>query len=210
MLGSLHHVDSLPLESNSNPVVHSDTRTSASPNREQALPVMSYEDASVPRSHGPTESDPHSGHSISQASRVPEATSQLLSQGSSGVSRPLNTSSAVPSGQGRSTPSVSIPSETPQLPVDTRNEGTNQITGDARLQEVSPQRGPMTGGMGMVLFGENFPAVPLFVGFGDKWARAVSYARYHYPFRIDPKICDRGGTMLVFCDAVSLHQTVQV
>ena len=62
----------------------------------------------------------------------------------------------------------------------------------------------------MVLFGERFPAFPLYVGFGDKWVRAVSYARYHYPFRIDPKICDRGGTMPVFCDAVSLHQTVQV
>ena len=138
----------------------------------------------------------------------------MLSQNSSGVSRPLNTSPAVPSGQGARAPDIPIPPETPQLqtesPTHTRNEGTNQIAVETLLQEVDPEKGPMTGGIRVVLFGENFPVVPLYVCFGDNWVRAVSSARYHYPFRIDPKICDRGGTMPVFCDAVSLHLTVQV
>ena len=175
---------------------------------------MPREVSSVLRVLKPTSGEPHFGRGMALSSRVPETTSQILSQNSSGIPRAFTTSSAVPSGQGCGAPGISIPSETSQLqvesPVNTRNEGINQITGDTRLEEVSPQRGPMTGGMGMVLFGENFPAFPLYVGFGDKWVRAVSYARYHYPFRIDRKICDRGGTTPVFCDAVSLHQAVQV
>ena len=189
-------------------------RTSGSSHCEQILPVMPCENVSIPRSLGPTSGEPHCRREISQASRVPEATSRMLSQSSSGISRPLNTSSAVPSGQGASPPSVSIPSETPRLQIEstthTRNEGINQITGETVLDEVDPERGPTTGGIRIALFGGRFPAVPLYVGFGDNWVRAVSYVRYHYPFRIDPKICDRGGMMPVFCDAVSLHQTVQV
>lgn len=185
MLGSLHCLDSLPLESNSNPLVYSSTWTSTSPHRDQILPVMSCEDASVPRSHIPTPGEPHSGHSISQASRVPEATSQMLSQSSSGVSQPLNTSSAVLSGQGGSTPETSIPSETSRLqvesPAHTRNEGVNQIADETLLEEVDPEKGPTTGGIRIALFGENFPAIPLYVAFGDNWVGAVSYFRYHYP-----------------------------
>jgi len=214
VLGSLRCLDSLPLESNSNPVVYPGTRASASPHREQILPVMSCEDASDPWSHRPTSGEPHSGHSISQAPRVPEATPQMLSESSSGVSRPLNTSSAVPSGQGGSTPDTSIPSETSRLQMEshahTRNEGVNQITDETLLEEVNPERGPTTGGIRVALLGENFPAVPLHVRFGDNWVRAVSYARYHYPFCIDLKICYRVGAMPVLCNAVSHHHPIQV
>ena len=147
---------------------------------------MSCENASVPRSHELTYGEPHCGHNISQASRVPEATSQILSQGSSGVSRTLNTSSAAPSGRGGSAHDTSIPSETSRLqiesPAHTRNEGINQITDETLLEEVDPEKGPTTGGIRVALFGENFPAVPLYVGFGDNWVRAVSYAQKHYPF----------------------------
>jgi hypothetical protein len=205
VLGSFHPVDSLPLESNGNPVVDPGRRASAS--SEEILPIVCCENASVPRSLGDPSGEPHYGRNTSQVYRVPEATSQTLSQSSSGIPQPLNTSSAEPSGQGASAPDISIPSETP---APTRNEGILQITDETLLQEVDPERGPTTGGIRVVLFGENFPAGPLFVCFGDSWVRAVSYAQYHYPFRIDPKICDRGGTMPVFCDAVSLHQIAQV
>jgi len=178
--GSLHHVDSLPLASNGNPVVDSGTRTSASPNGEQVLPAMSCENASVPRSLGPTTGEPHCGRSISrQSSRIPD-------QNSSGVPQALNTPSVVPSGQGGSAPVVSTPPETSQVQIDspahTHNEGINQNTGATVLEEVVPERGPTTGRKQIVLFGENFPAVPLYVCFGDNWARAVSYAWYHCPF----------------------------
>ena len=200
----------LSFENNINP---SGMVTRASPNGEQIPPVMLCEISSVPHVLEPTSGEPYYGLGTNQSSRVPGATSQILSQNPSGIPRDLNTSLVVPPGQGCSAPGASIPSGTSQPQVEslvnTRNEGINQITCDTLLQEVNPERGPMTGGMRMVLFGENFPAVPLYVGFGDKWVRAVSYDRYHYPFRIDPKICDRGGMTPVFYDAVSLHQTVQ-
>lgn len=191
MLGFLHCLDSLPLESHTDPVVYSGTQTGTPPHREQICPVMSCEDASVPQSHIPTSGEPHSGHSISQASRVPGATSQLLSQSSSGVSQPLNTSSVVPSEQRRSTPDTSVPSEMSRLqmesPAHTRNEGVNQIADETLLEEVDPEKGPMTGGIRIALFGENFPAIPLYVGFGDNWVRAVSYVQLHYPLDLIPK-----------------------
>ena len=183
MLGSLRSLYSLPLESNSNPVVYSGTRTSASPHGEQNHSVISCENASGTRSQGPTSGEPYSGHSTGLASRVPESTSQILSQGSSGVSRTLNTPSAVPSGQGGSAGDIPIPSGTQiDSPAHSRNEGINQNTDETLLEEVDPEKGPTTGGIRIALFGENFPAVPLYVGFGDNWVRAVSYARKHYPF----------------------------
>ena len=63
-----------------------------------------------------------------------------------------------------------------------RNEGINQNTDETLLEEVDPEKGPTTGGIRVALFGENFPAVPLYVGFGDNWVRAVSYTRYYCPF----------------------------
>jgi len=211
VLGSLHnHLDPLPFESNGNPVVDPGARTSAPSNGEQPLPVMSCENAPVPRSVRPTSGESHCGRSTGQASRVPEATSQMLSQSSPGIPRPLNTSSAVPSRQGENPPGISTPRLQIESPAHTRNEGINQNTRETLLQEVDPERGPTTGGIRVVLFGENFPVIPLHVCFGDNWVRAVSYGQYHCPFRIDPKICERGGTMPVSCDAVSLHQVVQV
>jgi hypothetical protein len=180
VLGSLNRVDPLRLESNSNPVVYSGTHTSAPPHGEQILPVMPCENASVPRQLGPPSGEPHCGCNISHASRVPEATSQMLNQSSSGISRPLNTPSAEPSGQGASAPDISIPSETSRLqvesPAHTHNEDVNYIAGATVLEEVVPEKGPTTGRIQVVLFGENFPANPLYVCFGDNWTRAVSYA----------------------------------
>ena len=106
----------------------------------------------------------------------------MLGQSLSGISRSLNTTLAVPSGQGASAPDISALSETRiEPPAHTRGEGINQDTGETLLKEVLPGRGPTTGGKRVVLFGENFPAVPLYVGFGDNWVRAVSYAQHHYP-----------------------------
>ena len=187
VLGSVHHVDSPPLESNNNPVVDPGTLTNASRNGEQILPAMYCEGAPVPRSLGPTSGEPHCGpSSINQSSRVPEATTQMLSQNSSGTSRALNTPSTVPSGQGASAPDMSTPSESSRLqigsPAHTRNEGMNQNTGETLLEEVVPERGPTTGRIQIFLAGENFPVVPLYVRFGENWARTVSYSWYHYPF----------------------------
>ena len=205
MLGSLGPLNPLLLESNSS------TWTNASLHGEQILPDMSYANASVHRSHGFTLGEPHS---ISQGSGVPETTFQIPNQGPSGASRPLNASSAVPSGQGGSPPDISIPPETSQLqiesPAHTRNEGINQNTDVILLEEIVPEKGPMTGGIGIALFGENFPDVPLYVVFGDNWVRAVSHTRYHYPFWIDPEICGRPGAMPVLCNAVSHDHPIQV
>ena len=181
MLGPLHHVGSLPLESNSNPVVDPGTLTNAPQNGEQILSAMSCEGASVPRSLGPTSGEPHCGlSSINQSSRVPEATAQMLSQNSSGISRALNTPSAVPSGQGASAPDISTPPGISQVqnesPAHARNEGTSQNMNGTLLEEVVPEKGPTTGRIQIFLVGENFPEVPLYVRFGENWARTVSYA----------------------------------
>ena len=69
-----------------------------------------------------------------------------------------------------------------ESPAHTRDEGINQDTDETVLEEVVPEKGPTTGGTHLALFGENFPAVPLYVCFGDNWVRAVSYAQGHYPF----------------------------
>ena len=210
MLDSLRPLDFLPLESNSNHAGYFGTWTNKSPHGEQILPGTSYASASVPRF---TLDEPPCGHSTSQGSRVPEATLQIPNQ-SPGASRPPNPSSAVPSGQGGSPPDIFIPSETPQFPTEspahTRNEGINQNTDEILLEDVVPEKGPMTGGIGIALFGENFPDAPLYAGFGDNWVRAVSHTRYHYPFWIDPKICGSAGAMPVLCDAVSLDHPIQV
>ena len=174
-------MDPLPLESNSNPVVDSGTRTGAAPVGEQILPVISCENASVGHSPGPTSDEPRGGRSVNQSSRIPEATSQMLGQSSSGTSRPLNTSSSVPlGGQGAGAPDISVPPETSQLqiesPTHTRNEGISQSMGETLLNEVVPEKGPTTGGICVALFGKNFPAIPLYVCFGENWVRAVSDA----------------------------------
>ena len=127
---------------------------------------------------GPTSGEPHCGPSVNQPSRVPEAISRTLSQNSSGTSGGLNTSPVMPSGLGGSVPDIPIPSETSRSqvgsPVHTHDEDIDQITSETLLEEVVPQKGPTTGGIHINLWGQNFPAVPLFVCFGDNWARAVS------------------------------------
>ena len=89
----------------------------------------------------------------------------------------------MPSGQGRGDPSISIPSEASQLQVEslvnTRSEGIDQIRGQTVLERAVPQTGPMTGGIEINLWGQNFPDVQLYVHFGDNCVDAVSYARYY-------------------------------
>jgi len=46
------------------------------------------------------------------------------------------------------------------------------------IEEVSPERGPVTGGINIIILGENFPSTPLYVAFGNNWARAVSPTCY--------------------------------
>ena len=92
----------------------------------------------------------------------------------------------MPSGQGPSAPDISTPPESSRLqaepPVPARSEGIDQIRGETLLERAVPQTGPMIGGIEINLWGQNFPDVLLYVRFGDNCARAVSYARYHYPF----------------------------
>ena len=87
--------------------------------------------------------------------------------------------SALHSGQGSSIPNLLMPLTTPPLSVEepegTHNGHTNQASDEIFLEEVVPETGPMTGGIHIVLLGENFPSTPLHVGFGDNWVRAVSY-----------------------------------
>ena len=174
-------MDTLPPESNSHPIVDSGTRTGAPPISEQIAPAMPFENAPVPRLLGPTPGEPHGGRSVNQSSRIPEATSQMLSQSPSGTSQPLNASSLVPlGGQGTGAPDISTPPETSQLEIEspghTRGEGISQNMAETLLHEVVPEKGPTTGLICVALFGENFPAVPLHVRFGDNWTRAVSDA----------------------------------
>ena len=92
----------------------------------------------------------------------------------------------MPSGQGPSAPDIPTPPESSRLqaesPEHTRNEGIDQIRGETLLERAVPQTGPMIGGIEINLWGQNFPDVLLYVRFGDNCVRAVSYARYHYPF----------------------------
>ena len=196
VLGSFHHLDSLPLESDinpvvysksdSNPVVHSGTRTSTPPLGEKILPVMSCENASTPHSLRPTSTEPHCGRGTGQASIIREVSSQVWSENSSGTSQALSASLPVPSRQESSAPDIPMPSEISRLQTEShvhaRDEGIDLTTDEALLKEAIPQKGPVRGGIQILLLGENFPSGPVYVRFGDNWARAVSDAQYHYPF----------------------------
>ena len=141
----------------------------------QANGVLLEPPREVFRVNAPTSTEPHYGRGINRSSRVPEPPSPMLSQNLSGIPRVFKTSSAMPSGQ----------PETSQLQVEslvnTRKDGIDQLRGETLLERTVPQKGPMIGGIEINLWGQNFPAVPLYVHFGDNWAGAVSYARYHYP-----------------------------
>ena len=53
-------------------------------------------------------------------------------------------------------------------------QGVDNIRGETLLEEVVPQKGPTTGGTRINLWGQNLPANPIFVRFGDNCVRAVS------------------------------------
>jgi len=195
-------------------MVHSRTRANAQPDMEQILPVTPLDVAPVPQSLGSTSSRPQGCRSVNQASGVPEATIRVLSESSSGTSGGPNTPSALPSGQGSSAPYITIPSETSrsqiEAPARTCNEGINQTADETFLEEVVPEKGPMIGGIRIVILGENFPAVPLYVGFGNNWVRVVSCARNRSPYICDPKIYNRSDATPVHCDVLSLHHPRRV
>jgi len=106
VLGSFHHLDSLPLEGNNNPVVYSGSLTSAPPHGEQILPVMSCKNASTPPSLRSTSAEPHCGCSKGQASTVSGVHSQVWSQNPSGTPQALNAPSPVLSDSGCPTSSL--------------------------------------------------------------------------------------------------------
>ena len=158
-------------------MVYSHTRTITSQHDEQIIPIMSSENAAVL---------PHSLASTSGESQredcINQSTSQMSSQDSSRGPEAPNTHLAASSGQGSSGPDRSIPSETSgsqiEAPARTRSENTNRIAEETFLEEVDPEKGPMTGGIHVAIFGENFPEIPLYVWFGDNWVRAVSHVEF--------------------------------
>jgi hypothetical protein len=152
-------------------MIYSNTRASELPNWGQNSHPTPPEAPSVPP--GPISAESQGGCSANQACKVPGVTSQPLSESSSGTS---GAPSAMPPGQG----GRPIPPETlrPQIdtPASSHNDGASEVADDTFLKEVVPGKGPMTGRIPIAIFGENFPAVPLYVGFGNNWARAVSGA----------------------------------
>ena len=177
LIFSVGRMDSLLMESDtSRDLLYSGTPTNVSPDEEQAFLVNPPVTLLAHQLLG-SSSEPQCGRSVNQAPRIPEANSQVLSASSSGTSGAPNTPLSMLSGQGGSAPETSRPQI--GAPAQARNESINQIAGDTFLEEVVPEKGPMAGGIPIVIFGENFPAVPLYVGFGDNWVRAVSRARYH-------------------------------
>jgi hypothetical protein len=122
--------------------------------------------------------EPQCGSGVNKASEVPQPTSQISNESSSGTSGVPDVPSALPSGQGSSIHDLRMPLGTPQLQVEepqgTHHGGTNQAPNEIVLEEVVPEKGPMTGGKHIIMLGENFPATPLYAAFGDKWVRVVS------------------------------------
>jgi hypothetical protein len=205
-------VDSLPAESSTNlEAVCTRARTTAS-HGEHILPVVPSGTVSDRHRPGPISGEPQYGPRINQASRVPDAPSQMLGESSERSGAP---NIHIPVGEGGSGPYIVIASETPQLQIEasasTLNGGIDQIADAISLEEVVPFKGPMIGGITIVILGKNFPDAPLFVGFGSNWARAVSHARYHSShIDIDPNIYNRRGLVPLHCDVFSLIHLGQV
>jgi hypothetical protein len=171
-LSSLGALDSLPMESNVDlEMIYPHGRASEQPDREQNSHPPPPEAPLV--SPGPMSAESQGGCSANQAPRVPGVTSQPLSGSSSGTS---GAPSAMPSGQG----GRPIPSETLRPEIDTpassHNDGANEVADEILLKEVVPEKGPMTGRIPIVILGEHFPDIPLYVGFGNNWVHAVSGA----------------------------------
>ena len=168
-----------PIERNvSLDVVRDRTHASTLPCSEQFLPVLSPEAVTAP---GTISVEPQYGPGVSQASGAPPPTSQISNKSSSGASGVPDALSAPHSRQGSGVPDLLMPLSTSQSrveePEDTHSGDTNQPpnSNEIFLEEVLPEKGPMTGGIHIALFGENFPSIPLYAWFGDNWVRAVSY-----------------------------------
>jgi hypothetical protein len=199
---------SAPMERPISPeVIYSRTRVN-----EQHLSVTPLDVAPAP--NGSTSGEPQCYRNVNQPSGVPETTSHVLSESSSGTSGAPNAPSVIPSGQGSSAPYMPIPSDLSrsqnELPVRTCSEGINQTAEETFLEEVVPAKGPMIGGIPIIILGENFPAVPLYVGFGNNWVRAVSRARYRSSYINNHKIYGRNDATPVHCDVLSHSHPMQV
>jgi hypothetical protein len=153
-------------------VVCDRTHASALPCSEQTHPVLPLEAVTAPRS---ISVEPQWGRGVSQASEVHQPTSQISNESTSGTSGVPDTRSAL---QGRSVPNFLTPLTTSQVeePEGTHSGDTNQAPNEIFLEEVFPEKGSMTGGVNIAIFGENFPSTPLYVVFGNNWVRAVSQA----------------------------------
>ena len=119
-----------------------------------------------------------SNEGSSGTSGVHQPTSLVSNEGPLRTFGVSDTPSALPSGQGSSAPNLLMPLRTPQLQVDEpeapHSGGTNQASNEIYLEEVFPEKGSMTGGVPIAIFGENFPSTPFYVVFGEIWVRAVS------------------------------------
>ena len=152
-------------------MVYDRTHAGAVSCSEHTLPVLPLQPVTI---LGSISVEPQCGRGASQASGVPIHTSQISNKSSSGTSGVPDAPSALHSGQGSSVPNLLMPLMTSQIRVG-EPEGTyspNEIF----LEEVLPEKGPTTGGIHIVIFGDNFPSTPLYVAFGENWVRAVSYA----------------------------------
>jgi len=142
---------------------------------EQTLPVLPLEPVMALES---ISIEPQGGRGVSQASRIHQSTSHISNESSSGTSGVPDTLSALNPGQGSSVHNLLMPLTTPQLQVE-EPEGihsgdASQVPNEIFLEEVVPEKGPITGGIHIIILGENFPSTPLHVAFGDNWVRAVS------------------------------------
>jgi len=149
--------------------MHEDTL----PGSERTPPVLPFETVTVP---GSILVEPQCRHGVRQAPGVPQPTSGISNESSSGTSGAPDALSALPSRQGRSIPLMPLTTQQLQSdePEGTHSGDTNQVPNEIFLEEVLPERGPMTGGIHVAIFGENFPSTPLYVVFGENWVRAVS------------------------------------
>lgn len=164
------------------------THASTLPCSDHTLPVLPLEAVTVP---GSTLGAPQCGRGVSQASGAPPPTTQVSNESSSGTSGVPGALSALPSGQGRGVPNLLMPLTTSQSQVEgpesTHGGDTNQAPNENFLEEVVPEKGTMTGGIHIAIFGENCPSTPLYVVFGDNWVRAVSQTRYFPHRKMIPK-----------------------
>ena len=157
-------------------MVYDRTHTGAVSCSERTLAILPPQPVTIP---GSISVEPTCGRGASEVSGAPIHTSQISNESSSGTSGAPDAPPALHSGRGSSVPNLPVLLTTSQSrgeePEGTRSGDANQAPNEIILQEVVPDKGPTTGGIHIIILGENFPATPLYVAFGGSWVRAVSY-----------------------------------